>query len=57
MGVTLAAGRMGAILANIVFGYFISVSCAVPILSVACLLASGGILGLWLPNTTRTSLI
>ena len=33
MAVTLAAGRLGAILANVVFGYFITVSCAIPILS------------------------
>ncbi len=43
MAVTLAAGRFGAILANVVFGYFIAVSCAVPILSVAALLVSGGL--------------
>jgi len=57
MGVTLAAGRLGAILANIVFGYLINVNCAVPIISVAGLLVSGGLLGIWLPNTTKTALI
>ena len=57
MGVTLAAGRLGAILANIVFGYLINVNCAVPIISVAALLVSGGLLGFWLPNTTKTALI
>lgn len=54
--VTLSAGRLGAILANIVFGYLITVSCAVPILSVAVLLVSGGLVGLLLPNTTNTAL-
>lgn len=56
MGTTLAAGRLGAILANIVFGYLINLNCAVPILSVAVLLISGGLVGLLLPNTTRTAL-
>jgi VNT family MFS transporter (synaptic vesicle glycoprotein 2) len=56
MAVTLAAGRLGAILANVVFGYFITVTCAIPILSVAAFLISGGLVGLLLPNTTNTSL-
>ena len=56
MGTTLAAGRLGAILANIVFGYFINCHCAIPILSVSALLISGGLIGIFLPNTTRTPL-
>ena len=57
MGVTLAAGRLGAILANIVFGYFITVSCAAPILSVAALFISGGAVSFWLPKTTQAALL
>ena len=38
MSITLAAARLGAILGNIVFGVFVDVSCAIPILLVAALL-------------------
>ena len=53
MAVTLVPARLGAILGNIVFGFAIDVNCAIPILSVATLLVSGGLVGLLLPNTTR----
>ena len=56
MAVTLAFARVGAIVGNVVFGYLIEVSCAVPILMVATLLASGGLLGLRLPNTSNKAL-
>ena len=56
MGVTLVPARLGAILGNIVFGFAIDVNCAIPILSVATLLVSGGLVGLLLPNTTRRAL-
>lgn len=38
MAITLAAARLGAILGNIIFGVFVDVACAVPILLVAVLL-------------------
>ena len=38
MAITLAAARLGAILGNIIFGVFVDVICAVPILLVAALL-------------------
>ena len=56
MAVTLAVARLGAILGNVVFGYFIEVSCAVPILMVAVLLVSGGLLSIKLPNTSQKPL-
>ena len=56
MAVTLVPARLGAILGNIVFGFAIDVNCAIPILSVASLLVSGGLVGLLLPNTTRRAL-
>ena len=56
MSVTLVAARMGAILGNLAFGYLVDTSCAIPILSVAALLISGGLAGLLLPNTTQTPL-
>jgi len=57
MAVTLAAARLGAILGNLVFGYFVETSCALPILMVSILLIGGGLLGLLLPNTTRQKLL
>lgn len=56
MAVTMAVARIGAILGNVIFGYFIEVSCAVPVLMVSILLISGGLTSLKLPNTTRTTL-
>lgn len=56
MAVTLAVARLGAILGNVIFGYFIELSCAVPILMVAVLLISGGLLSIRLPSTSRTAL-
>ena len=38
MSITLAAARLGAILGNIIFGVFVDVACAIPILLVATLL-------------------
>jgi len=56
MAVTMTVARLGAILGNVVFGYFIEISCAVPILLVATLLLSGGLLSIKLPNTSNTPL-
>ena len=56
MAITLVAARLGAILGNVVFGYLVETNCAIPILSVAALLISGGLVGLLLPNTTKTPL-
>ena len=56
MAVTLAVARIGAILGNVVFGYFIEISCSVPILLVASLLLAGGLLSIKLPNTSNTPL-
>jgi len=57
MAVTLVAARFGAILGNLVFGYFVETSCAVPIFAVATLLIGGGLMGLLLPNTTKKALL
>ena len=57
MAITLAAARFGAILGNLVFGYFVETSCAVPIFAVATLLVGGGLMGLLLPNTTKKALL
>jgi len=57
MAVTLLAARLGAILGNVVFGYFLEINCAIPIMAVAVLLIFGGLCGLLLPNTTRKPLL
>jgi VNT family MFS transporter (synaptic vesicle glycoprotein 2) len=57
MAVTLVSARLGAIIGNIVFGYFVNTYCSLPILSVAVLLIGGGLLGLFLPNTTLQPLL
>jgi len=57
MAITLVAARMGAILGQLVFGYLVEVNCAIPIVSVAVLLAAGGLLSFLLPNTTKKPLL
>jgi len=56
MAVNLAVARLGAITGNVVFGSLIETSCAVPILMVAALLLSGGLLSIKLPNTSNEAL-
>ena len=56
MGVTLAAGRLGAILGQLVFGSLLDVNCAIPIVAVAVLMITGGLTGLLVPNTTGMAL-
>jgi len=56
MAITLAASRFGAIMGNVLFGYLVESNCAIPLVSVATLLVSGGLLGSLLPNTTKQSL-
>ena len=55
-GVFTGAGRIGAILGNVVFGQFMSTHCAVPMMMVVVLMAGGGLSALWLPNSTRLDL-
>jgi len=57
MAITLLAARLGAILGNVIFGYFVDTMCAVPIMAVAALLITGGLCGLLLPNTTMKPLL
>ena len=56
MAVTLAAGRLGAILGQLTFGYMLDVNCAVPIVLVAVLMITGGLTGILVPNTTGIAL-
>jgi len=57
MAVTLVAARLGAICGNEIFGQLLGINCAIPIIMVAALMIAGGLLGLILPNTTRTPLV
>ena len=57
MAVTLMATRLGAIMGNVMFGYLVEASCAVPLTAVAVLLVSGGLMGLLLPNTSKQILV
>lgn len=57
LAVTLLAARIGAVLGTVTFGYLVDLYCAIPLLLVAAFLVSGGLLGLVLPNTTRTALM
>ncbi|XP_070536899.1 synaptic vesicle glycoprotein 2C-like isoform X2 [Ptychodera flava] len=51
VGMQSVVNRIAAITGNLVFGVFIDLYCAVPILAVAVLLAFGGIITVFLPNT------
>lgn len=57
LAVTLLSARLGAIMGTITFGYLVDLHCAVPMLLVTILLIFGGLLGIALPNTTRTALM
>ncbi|XP_002734267.1 synaptic vesicle glycoprotein 2B-like [Saccoglossus kowalevskii] len=57
LGVQSLTNRIGAVVGNVIFGVFIDLHCAVPILSVAILLAFAGIITLRLPNTKKTDLL
>ncbi|KAM4618497.1 synaptic vesicle glycoprotein 2B [Polymixia lowei] len=56
LGFFTGVGRVAAIMGNIVFGYLVDTSCAVPILLVSALLLTGGIVACFLPQTRQTEL-
>jgi VNT family MFS transporter (synaptic vesicle glycoprotein 2) len=53
MGVQYVAGRLGAILGNLIFGLAVDVSCYIPLLSITILLISSGILSFKLPESNK----
>lgn len=55
-GIQAAVGRIGAILANQVFGALVDVHCSIPLFLVAGLLSAGGLTALKLPKTENQSL-
>ncbi len=56
MGVCLAVARIGAIFGNVSFGAFVDADCAVPILTVAVMLALAAVTSLKLKETRLTAL-
>ena len=55
-GIQAGVGRIGAIIANQVFGLLVDVHCAVPLFLVAALLSAGGLSALKLPRTDDQAL-
>ncbi|XP_019729478.1 synaptic vesicle glycoprotein 2B [Hippocampus comes] len=56
LGFFTGAGRVGAIMGNVVFGNMLDSDCAVPILLVSVMLMSGGVSALFLPHTKQMEL-
>lgn len=56
LGVFTGAGRVAAIMGNVVFGQLVDSNCAVPLLMVSALLLAGGLVALRLPQTKQTEL-
>ncbi|CAH1790251.1 unnamed protein product [Owenia fusiformis] len=52
-GILTGTCRIGAIVGNLIFGQLVDVNCAVPMLMVAGLLSSGGLMAIKLPNKTQ----
>uniref|UniRef100_U5EQ91 Putative transmembrane transport n=1 Tax=Corethrella appendiculata TaxID=1370023 RepID=U5EQ91_9DIPT len=56
VAVSMVAARLGGIIGNVVIATLLDMYCPAPTFIVAVLLASGGLMCLFLPNTTRTAL-
>ncbi|XP_055598151.1 synaptic vesicle glycoprotein 2B-like [Uranotaenia lowii] len=56
VAISMIAARFGGILGNVVIATLLDMYCPAPTFIVAVLLASGGLMCLFLPNTTRTAL-
>lgn len=56
VAISMVAARLGGIIGNVVIATLLDSYCPAPTFIVAVLLASGGLLSLMLPNTTRTAL-
>ncbi|KAL0821139.1 hypothetical protein ABMA28_005760 [Loxostege sticticalis] len=56
VAVSMVAARLGGIIGNVVIAALLDTYCPAPTFIVAVLLASGGLMCLFLPNTTRTAL-
>lgn len=56
VAVSMVAARLGGIIGNVVIAALLDSYCPAPTFIVAVLLASGGLMCLFLPNTTRQAL-
>lgn len=56
VAVSMVAARLGGIIGNVVIATLLDMYCPAPTFIVAVLLAGGGLMCLFLPNTTRTAL-
>ncbi|XP_059404973.1 synaptic vesicle glycoprotein 2C-like [Carassius carassius] len=56
LGVFTGAGRVAAIMGNVVFGQLVGSNCAIPPLMLSTLLLAGGLTALCLPPTKQTEL-
>ena len=53
MGVQYVAGRLGAILGNLLFGIAVDLSCYIPLLTIVVLLISSGLASFMLPESKK----
>lgn len=56
MAISMVFARLGGIIGNVVIATLLDMYCPAPTFIVAILLAGGGLMCLFLPNTTRTAL-
>ncbi|XP_055531924.1 synaptic vesicle glycoprotein 2C-like [Wyeomyia smithii] len=56
VAISMVAARLGGIIGNVVIATLLDMYCPAPTFIVAALLAGGGLMCLFLPNTTRTAL-
>ncbi|XP_059621616.1 synaptic vesicle glycoprotein 2B-like [Phlebotomus argentipes] len=56
VAISMVAARLGGIIGNVVIATLLDMYCPAPTFIVAFLLAGGGLMCLFLPNTTRTAL-
>lgn len=56
VAISMVAARLGGIIGNVVIATLLDLYCPAPTFIVAVLLAGGGLMCLFLPNTTRTAL-
>ena len=52
-GVQFVAGRLGAIMGNILFGLAIDLNCLIPLLTISSLLILSGFLSFKLPESSK----
>ena len=53
MGTQYVAGRIGAILGNMLFGLAVDTSCYIPLITISCILITSGLLAFKLPESTQ----